>query len=392
MGPPVAVSPAFLSAKVGGNGALHVRLLLSVALATLVASGRLQAQPTITIEGQGCRACLRFTPTILLGDESDAGAVAVGRGLIRLRDGSFVHATGRGELVRFSPTGRPAGRIGRKGSGPLEFRSIDFLLGDPHDTLIVFDGSNGRAATISPAQSQVRQFPITSQVTNAVLLPNGDIVANIPFEDARQIAMPVQVLDRRSGAIMSSFGTAVGERVEANEAWAGWRELAVSPSGTVWTARRNRYLLEEWDRDGRRLRAIERRTPWFMAYTTRTDLTPSSAPQPSIARLHVDGAGRVWVFVQVAATNWREGIEARRPMPGMVPGYEPKSLSAVYHTMVEVIDPDRRTVLASQRLPALAWGMLSDDALYSDAQADDGVPRFRLWRAALDVASQNGRR
>lgn len=369
----------------------RVYLLISLLLETVAAHGSLHSQSPTVIEGRGCSDCMRFTPTIVLGDETEAGSVAVGRGLIRLRDGSFVHATGGGELVRFSPTGRPVGRIGREGSGPLEFRSIDFLVSDPHDTLVVFDGSNGRAMTISPSHSQVRQFTLPHQVTSAAMLPNGDIAANVHSEDALRTGIPVRVFDRRSGAIRSSMGRRPLERVAANEAWAGWREVAVSPRGTIWTASRNRYVLEEWDREGNKLREIERRVPWFLPYAKRIDLSPSNAPQPSVSRLHVDGAGRVWVFVEVAATEWRRGVVARRPMPGIVPGYEPRSLSALYHTMVEVIDPDGRAVLASQRLPALAWGMLSDDLIYTDAQSDEGVPRFQLWRVQLNVASASAK-
>ncbi len=364
-----------------------------VALALSISAASVHSQAPTVLRESMCRACLSIEQGITLGDATDAGAVSVGRGLLQLRDGSFLHADGRGGVLRrFSSRGLPLGEIGRAGSGPLEFREIDWIMRDSRDTLVVFDLGNGRASTISPTLKQVRQFSITHPVTSASFLPTGHIVANIHFADSPRVGVPVHVIDRNSGTILASFGRDDDETFDSRAAWAGWREIAVSPAGTIWTARRNAYRLEEWDAHGRKLRSLERRVNWFVPYSVRTRLSPTEAPQPHVERIHMDSDGRLWVFIAVPAADWRRSVVARRPSPGILPGFEPVSLSGIYDTIVEIIDTSSGSVIASARLADYAWGMLSDGLIYSDAQAEDGVPRYRLWTAAFRGPTSTTRR
>jgi hypothetical protein len=54
-------------------------------------------------------------------------------------------------------------------------------------------------------------------------------------------------------------------------------------------------------------------------------------------------------------------------------------------TVVEVLDPDRRTVVASQRLNGL-YGIAGagSDLLYGRRQDADGVVYIDLWRVTLN--------
>lgn len=355
-------------------------------VAALTMLPTLGAQTASRLEGTGCRDCLRIVPHLVLGDSSDRGAISVGRGLVRRDDGSFVHA-GVGGLTLFTATGMPAGAIGRVGSGPLEFRRLNFIARGLADTLIVFDLGNGRLSKISPRLEQVAQFTLTNQVTNAVVLPTGSIVANIHFRDLDRLGVPLHVIDGRSGEVTHSFGLARTEAFDRKSAWAGFREIAVSPRGNIWSTRRNSYVLEEWTAAGEKIRQLERSAAWFHPYELREPLRPNSPPQPHIERIHVDSSGLLWVFAAVPALDWRENIVARKPTPGILPGFEPTSLSGIYDTIIEVIDPVTRRVLVTQRFDGFMWGMLSDSMMFSDAQDQAGFPTLQVWRVEVSGLS-----
>lgn len=362
----------------------RTKLLLGLVLGATLRGASASSQSSHVLREALCTACLSIVPALTLGEDTGLGTLGGGRGLVQLRDGSFVHSDGRGGvLVKLSSAGVPLQRIGREGSGPLEFRRIDWLMRDGSDSLLVFDLENGRAVTISPSGRQSRQFQMAYPVTSASFLPNGNIVANVHFADSRLTRMPVHVLDRRSGAVLASFGHDSNRVYDAREAWAGWRELTVDPTGTIWTVRRNDYRLEAWDARGKRLQSLERRVSWFAPYTVRTRLSPQDAPQPHVERVHADSFGRLWIFIAVPAQDWRKHIVERAATPGILPGYEPVSLSGIYDTIVEVIDTRSATVLASRRISDYGWGMVSDSLMYSDAQAADGVPRYRLWKVGF---------
>ncbi len=362
-----------------------VRLFAACAL--MVAMGTpLRAQTTLPLAGPGCENCLRVIPSAVLGDTTELGAVSPGRGLVQLDDGSFVHA-GTNGLSRFNAAGKPVGRIGRVGSGPMEFRRISFVARTPGNSLVVFDLGNGRVSVIDPRLQQNNQFTLANPVTDAVVLPSGDIVANIHSQDLSRSGVPLHLLDGKAGTIKSSFGLMKGENFDRKSAWAGFREIALSPTGTIWSARRNRYVLEEWDITGRMLRQLERTVEWFRPYEKRDVLGPSAPPQPNIESIYIDSKGLIWVFTAVGARDWRQNIVPRKPMEGIAPGFEPTSLSGIYDTMVEIIDPDTRRVLVSQRVDGLVWGMLSDSLIFSDAQDEDGFPTYQLWRVDVNNRS-----
>ena len=384
---------ASMNVRVAHSSRWRTNLLSVLVLGATLRGSSAWSQSTRVLQEALCASCVSIVPVLNLGEDAGLGALGAGRGLVQLRDGSFVHADGRGgALVKFSSAGVPLQRIGREGSGPLEFRRIDWLMRDGADSLLVFDLENGRAVTISPSGRQSRQFQMAYPVTSASFLPNGNIVANVHFDDSRLTRMPVHVLDRRSGAVLASFGHDSNRVYDAREAWAGWRELTVDPRGTIWTVRRNDYRLEASDARGKRLQSLERRVKWFAPYTVRSRLSPDDAPQPHVERVHADSFGRLWVFIAVPAHDWRKHIVARAATPGILPGYEPVSLSGIYDTIIEVIDVPSATVLASHRISDYGWGMVSDSLMYSDAQAADGVPRYRLWKVGFTRGSTSGRR
>jgi len=54
-----------------------------------------------------------------------------------------------------------------------------------------------------------------------------------------------------------------------------------------------------------------------------------------------------------------------------------------FDTMLEVIDPERGVVLASERLSPVFWGFTSEGFLYSTLYEDGVVPVVEVWEAGM---------
>lgn len=98
--------------------------------------------------------------TIQPADDS-AGALRDPADLILLDDGTvFVADEKPTEVMRFDPTGRYVGSVGREGEGPGEYRSA--WLTYRGDTLVVHDPSAARAGTfLIPTNAPLLQRPTT---------------------------------------------------------------------------------------------------------------------------------------------------------------------------------------------------------------------------------------
>ena len=85
---------------------------------------------------------------------------------VQLSDGSVVVANrGEQELLWFSPTGSRLRRVGRRGSGPGEFRGLNSVAVTHGDTVLAFDGSSLRLTVLSPSGDIAATLPLQGAVT-----------------------------------------------------------------------------------------------------------------------------------------------------------------------------------------------------------------------------------
>ena len=116
--------------------------------------------------------------TIQPADDS-AGALRDPADLILLEDGTlFVADEKPTEVMRFDPTGRYLGTVGREGAGPGEYRSA--WLASRGDTLVVHDPSAARAGTfLISTGAPLLQRPTTPRYFSRIGL-DGDGRAVVP--------------------------------------------------------------------------------------------------------------------------------------------------------------------------------------------------------------------
>ncbi len=81
----------------------------------------------------------------------------------RLPDGSIVVADmGGNAVVRFDSTGHRIGSMGRRGSGPGEFRFLVRVRRCPGDSLLTFDAGEDRVTVLDHSLAPVREFRVPS--------------------------------------------------------------------------------------------------------------------------------------------------------------------------------------------------------------------------------------
>lgn len=375
--------------RVGGDFRLRILRLHHLLAAICLSQSALEAQTVIEDKKHSaCRNCITLSNQLVLGESGDSGLVAVGRGLVRLSNGNFLHAGNLDGMVLFSPTGKYLRTIGRKGSGPTEFRGVEFLLRAGEDSLYVFDRANARYVVLNNQFVQIRQAPYSfaGYVNSAAVLRSGNLVVNARVRTLDLMGQPLHIMLAKTGVLSRSFGLGNGEVWDRREAWEGWREFAVGSSGTIWASRRNKYLLEEWSSDGRLLSTILRKTSWFPAFETAIPLSPQSPPQPHLERIFIDKLNRLWTFVVVPSGSWRKNIETAPSQEGVRSGRTiPTHLSGIYDTFVEVFDLSKRQLIASQKFPGFMWGALDDDFVYGDGMTREGIPKFDVWKLKLSI-------
>lgn len=98
-------------------------------------------------------------PSLEIGTEEGEEPYLFSRitGAVRMSDGRIAVADRGAKQVRlFDAAGRHVLSVGREGSGPGEFGSVDRLTRAPGDTLVAYDGMQNRATVLTPDGRFVR--------------------------------------------------------------------------------------------------------------------------------------------------------------------------------------------------------------------------------------------
>jgi hypothetical protein len=277
------------------------------------------------------------------------GALSLSTTVARRADGRFVVGAIRltrpgAMLAVFSASGAPEHFFASNGTGPQELQSVGALGMGRGDTLFAFDRTGSAVAVVDPTfriASKVNMAggrpPFTSLADGAIAGSRANPAAGAPIMVIARDGRPVLDLGRErileNGASGPGFEAASGESLK--------RGVATDVHGArVWTYRRNRLDLSEWDLSGKQVDRLIAAPAWFQPWT---DLPsgPISGPEPPPPLgngLQTDSLGRLWLYVIVANEPWKPGE------PGSASTYADR-----YDTMVAVIDPARAEIVAARR-------------------------------------------
>ncbi len=156
------------------------------------------------------------------------------------------------------------------------------------------------------------------------------------------------------------------------------RSIAQSARG-LWAAPAHPYRIEHWTADGRNDHVIER-TPAWPARTAGGFGNRDTPPPNSVNAIADFGDGRLWVFINTAASTWREGW----PKGEGELRASAFSFEKMVRTLVEVIDPASGRVLARRQLDEWIVATLPGHKAVIYMVGADDIPRLRVVRLALE--------
>lgn len=113
--------------------------------------------------GDTSRWMLDTVPLLSIGDASGPNPIPLVEvnGTRLLPDGRVAVVSGSEKAVLyFDAQGKLAGRAGRDGAGPGEFRSVD-LIGNLGDSLLIWDAQLDRSTLLDPAGKVTRNFSVS---------------------------------------------------------------------------------------------------------------------------------------------------------------------------------------------------------------------------------------
>lgn len=285
----------------------------------------------------------------------------------------------------FHADGRVDRVIGRKGSGPGEFRSGDrgIVVGD---SMLVFDWLESRATIVGPDLKPGRIIRLRARVGNILSLRWPSLlVTQGHMADARPANSELHFLTIDGGEIrrLSSFGpqgvggplgnVEVGQRL--GEARAGF-----------WTAYWNRPHVTKWNQDGTPNAMFVRRYSWFTGETRATHGTPTTPPTAITGPLREDDEGLLWLFIHTPAPTWREAWDfppTRYPGGGTEYSARKVSYDKLFRTYVEVIDPAQARVVARHSINGYVFETLPGRRVALYRVDADGIPRVDIALLSL---------
>lgn len=319
-------------------------------------------------------------------------------GVLRLSDGRIIVADGGTRELRFyDRTGRLAGRAGREGEGPGEFRNLGSIRRLADDSILAWDPRLRRMSIFDATGRFARSASLANppggnSLSPIAVLADGTLLARPGFTFSAQTTTGLHqdtlqyFRFRTDGSLMGPVGRFPGAQMyvysEGGHSMAGphvfGRSPVLSPDGMgfIFGAGAT-WELERHAADGRLLGLIRRREP------------PRRLAAEDIARLK-----REWLADQPSAEQraFFERYLAAMPIPERLPAYRALRVAAngaiwVHRYALPGEDDTRWSVFDAQgRLlgeldlpPGFDPNVIGTDYLLGVATDSLGVEHVQLW-------------
>lgn len=278
-------------------------------------------------------------------------------------------------IVVFDSTGRFSRTVGRRGSGPGEYQFIRFLRSEG-PRLHVYDGRLRRETVLSDRFEVVRSTDFQMNLTgDALPLSEEQSVINALFNTTEQAGLYLHLKHGQSLAKSVDDHNASPYRYDLSHIYR--RALSPARGGGFWSAYRTEYRIDRWSGSGARELSLIREVDWFRPHLTSGMAQGGVGPQPTIRAIREDDAGRLWILIAVADVGWQRAVVSTPE------GASFSDANAYYDSVVEVLDPHRREVLATLRLnPSLTEMPRAGEVAYYHEDSK-GIPRIVVLKLAL---------
>ena len=372
------------------------RLLLSL---VILAPAPAAAQEVTVLLEDLCETCsIEITPDVVLGTDGES-VIALALDIARLSDGRFVMSFDEApnEFTVFSADGTEYRRVGRAGEGPGEYGHVWFVR-EHGDGLHVFDSRRMRMTVLDRDDYEVvgtaPAVCLGCSPGDMAILPDGSPVLNfgVPMGGFERYSTLEELRAAESHTVIHVLGEDGRPRLSMDEiprtaAGPFFRHLEIAPDGTLLSARLMEYRIDRWDpATGEHLETFVREADWWPEDNPAPPAAPDVRPPTTMEAMHVDEAGRLWVYISRPTPDWRDHVESTG-LPEYMGSWEYGPGAREW--VVEVADLEAGRVLVSQVVDVeprpqarfFAPGWL---AVYNE----DGYPLYRMYRVRLEGAGQ----
>lgn len=349
----------------------------------------LEAERLVVRDDPVCPTCrLTLESVATLGDDSGPGVLTAISSVARLRDGRYVvvDAYEDYEIKVFTSSGLYSQIVGRRGQGPGEFTFARMVMA-VGDEVHVLDPLAHRRTIFSREFKMLRTHHFDGQLfMDALPLEDGRLVINARIPTKDRVTHTLHILDEDGEAVTSLDQLGEGWRYDRSDE-PFFRVLAQSSNG-FWAAHQGRYQFDEWSLHGEHLRTIERVSSWFPDEEgSEAQLDPNSPPPPRLLALREDDDGNVWTLIRVPSDRWAEALHPAPTGAGPEIGRNVLGdLNVAYDTVIEVIDVEGGSIVASQQMDEALFDFVGDNEVAGPWRIDDEEASFRL--RLLKVALQ----
>lgn len=347
-------------------------LILACGDIAATGSGTEQSIP----HGYACDRCqLQVRPFAVLGKGLTGANPVIGSKVTRDSRGYYYVAptTDPEHVLVLNPRGEFAGVVGSKGRGPGEFDHVERLAVLEADSLAVSEVT--RVSVFDAGRSFVRTLGVSAPIAGMFALPDTQGLLLV-YQDRAQPDYPFHVhIDADRPRF--SFGARVPSQYNPITS----PRVAAVQGGVLWTARRNDYVLEQFDIEtGRRLGGWRRHTNWFVPHSTLEEyaesLTRVQAIQPA-------SDSTVWVAVRKRnpQPTTIEASSFERTASGEIIARRISSSESrdLYDTYVELLDVNGNRGITGASFE-LFGGFLDSDHVYTYKEDELGVVEIHVWQ------------
>jgi hypothetical protein len=343
----------------------------TLAVSLVVVPALLVGQSTVRVTGGAtCATCkLTIREEASVPDEIGIGKMNGYPTIARDRRGRL-YFSGALPTIFVYEKSKQVAKFGRKGGGPGEYQHP--VVAAEGDTIRVFDASAGRQTVLGPGLKVARVVPM-AHADGTVEPAGGDLYFTTNMQPREKGADGPLLLVDRTGKVARSIGAPAKSFIES------YRAISMVKKGQIWSSYINRYEIERWDTAGKQTAHVVREAPWFSAWSEMPQGSPNLVPpRPMIAAIHEDRRGLLWVLINVPGADWKK--RATSELHG-IPVYEKDEF---YDSIIEVIDPVRGVVVASQRFPQWMHPRFIDEGYVSSyVEDDDGILLIKVWSVEL---------
>ena len=361
----------------------------------LAAPGAARAQEITILVEDLCETCsIEITPDVVLGTDGES-VIGMAWDIQRLSDGRFTVAfqniAAWAEFTIFSADGSAFRRVGREGEGPGEYGHVVWVR-EHGEELYIFDSQRRRMTVLDSDFEAVRTAPVGCIDCNGfdmAMLPDGRVALNYfmpggsreeAFSADAGYALHILGPDGQTLHSMDEIPT----KSLLTPTEDPYRFLDVASDGSPLCLHLTSYRIDRWDpATGELLETFARGADWFpdgQSYSHAA--APGRPPTTGTRAMHLDDAGRVWVYISRPVPDWEDRLERTPPdaHPELGPWkYGPGSSEGV----IEVLDLDSGRVLFSgvMEVPGIRYLIAPGWLAVYDEEAI--VPVYRMYRVQL---------